>query len=474
MTAPVSATGQPPPGPPPRVHVQRRRRSPTWVKLWTLVVVSNLGGLLVALWVSRLVRAVPESEAMESGLRFAYFAAMMIIAFIDALLIDELVFGGAFRLSHLQGKGGEHAKATSDVGELAASMQRSSVSFPVVLLVCGLATYLLFNLVNGDFDVYYRRVGKHVSALRGDDPESNPRRLEAISQLSIRREPAIVPVLKQQLARGGEVGAWAAWALGRHTDLPSRRPLYAPLVAAVRGDDPALRREALIALARLQHRAMAKELHAEIQSELDAGYTVDERLLFGLGSIQVMESLPLLERVLARGDEEAQRMAAWALAQHRDQRGGRAAVSILEARLPTASPLLRCAIIHALGILADEASNPALISAYDGATHDARYEICPSKRMFMRPDGKDDPIDLFMPSETLVMKILQGMGQMRATSPKIREIVEPWLEAVLADPNTSQATTESAGNLLSGIREGRDDRAHKSVDEALDEAFDRR
>lgn len=165
-------------------------------------------------------------------------------------------------------------------------------------------------------------------------------------------------------------------------------------------------------------------------------------------------------------------MAAWALAQHRDQRGGRAVVGILEQRMPTASPLVRCAIIHSLGILADESSNLALMRAYDATPHDLRYTVCPTIAVHMRPDRRDDRIDLLMPQETLVMKVLKAMGQMRATTPEIRSQVEIWLAAMIADPDTSPATREAAQSLLSGVQDGRDDSKMKSVKEALDEAFD--
>jgi hypothetical protein len=407
------------------------------------------------------------------GLRVGYFAAMIAVAAVEALLVDEIFMNGAFRLTVLKGKSARFSRSSEDPKTMAASMQRTTATFPLVLLICGVLTYLLFNLVNNDFDVYYRRVGKHVSALRGDDQESTQRRLDAIAELSIRREPEILPVLRQQLERGGEVGAWAAWAIGRHYDLPRRRPLYPPLVAASRGTDPKIRREALVALGRLQHRAMAGPIQTEIRAQLDANEPIDPRLLFGLGAIQHMSSVPLLERVLHGGDEEAQRMAGWALAQHRDQRGGRAVVGIIEDRLPTASPLVRCAITHSLGILADETSNLALMRAYDETSHELRYTVCPTICVHMRPDRQDDRVDLLMPQETFIMKVLKAMGQMRATTPAIRAEVEPWLEAMIADSETSPATREAAQNLLSGVQEGRDDSEMKSVKEALDEAFDR-
>jgi hypothetical protein len=441
------------------------RRPPTWVKLWSAVILTNLGGFLVAIWVARLVRGGVDSMGTETALLFGYYAVMAVAAFVDALLLDEVLFKGAFRRTHLQGRTARHAARSDDVEGVAVTLQRSTVSFPLLLLVAGAITYNVFNLVNRDFDVYHRRVGKHISALTHGE---RTQRIEAIEALSIRREPEILAVLKETLRRDDESAAWAAWALGRFSDLPSRRPLIAPLWEASQGSDPVLRTEALIALARLQHRAVAPALHEEIERARASGEPVDPRLLFALGSIQTMSSVDLLEDLLHRGDLETQAMAAWALAQHRDQRGGRAMVTLLENRLPTAPLSVRCAIVHALGILADERSNLALSRAYDEATPLERGTVCERRQISLRPDGDlSDRYDLFVPQDTFDMKVVASMAQMRATSPDIRTRVEPWLERQITDEGVNPAVREACQSLLAGIRQGRDDAQLKSVEEAL-------
>jgi len=452
-----------PPAPPP--PMRRRGGAPTAAKLWSLVILANLAGFLVAVWCARLVRGVPDSATTETLLRFAYYGTMLIVAFFDALLLDEMLFGGSFRRTHLQGKDARYlAKKGADVDELAVSMQRSTTSFPFVVLVMGGLTYLMFNVVNDDFDPYYRRVGQHVSALQHGDAA---KQVASIQALSIRREPEVLPALRRAVGEGGTKGQWAAWALGRFADLPSHRPLYVPLVAAARGEDAAVRREAIVSLGRLQHRSMSDAIREEIEAQREAGEVVDGRLLYGLGAVQVMDSLPLLESLLHHADEQTQRMAAWALAQHRDQVGGRDAVEILEQRLPSASPLVQCAIVHALGILADERSNLALMAAYDRASAEQRALVCPRIRLSMRPDGNEDFEDLLMPQDAYAMKIVFTMGQMRATSSEIREKVEPWLETVIANPATTPGMREGGRTLLAGIREGRDDSEKASVEQAL-------
>lgn len=448
----------------PTTTVRVTRSLPLWVKLWTVVILANIGGFAVAIWVAGSIRAIPSSQGAATGLMFGYYAAMVVVAAFDALLLDELLFKGSFRKTLLEGRNARMDKGDAP-DEVAASMRRTTLSFPLLVVVCGGATYLLFNLVNRDFDPYYRRVGQHIVALHVGE---NDAQIEAARTLSIRREPEVLPALKWRVAQGGEPAAWSAWALGRFTDLPTRRPLKATLIKASRSEDPMVRREALVALGRIQHRAADEALHAEIRGQRDRSEPVDGRLLYALGSIQTLSSIPLLENLLHTASPRTQRMSAWALAQHRDQRGGRPVVDILQARLPTASPDVRCAIAHSLGILADESSNVALLEAYDRATAEERAFTCERIQLSMRPDGGDDDrADLFLPQTRFDMKVLMSMAQMRATSPEVRARVEPWLSRIIDDEDTDPTAREAARGLLAGIRSGRDDNASKSVDEAL-------
>jgi len=452
----------------PSTQVRVQRSLPVWVKLWTLVILANIGGFAMSIFVAGSIRGIPSSAGIETALLFGYYTAMVLVAIVDAFLLDELFFRGGFRKTHIEGrvarlstKGGK----SDSMDDIAAGMRRTTIGFPFLLLVCGVLTYTLFNLVNRDFDSYYRRVGQHVVAMHiGTDAEQ----IEAVQTLSIRREPQVLPALKWRVQQGGEPAIWAAWALGRFTDLPTRRPLKAPLAAASRSEDPKIRREALVSLGRVQHRAADSAIHDEIRAQRDRDEAVDGRLLYALGSIQTLSSVPLLEDLLHTARPQTQRLAAWALAQHRDQRGGRKVVKILEARLPTASHEVRCALVHSLGILADEQSNLALMDAYDRATPAERATLCARIQLSMRPDGdQDDRVDLFMPQDTFSMKVILSMAQMRATSAEVRARAEPWLQRIIDDEETTPAARESARGLLAGIKSGRDDNSNATVEEAL-------
>lgn len=451
-------------GPLPAGYGPGRRTIPTAHKLGVAVIIANLAGLLAAVWFAQQIRAVPASESLESWLFAGYYTALCLVAILDALWIDEVVFHGAFRLTHLQGKDGNRLNLRDDEATVAATMQRSSMTFPAVLILAGGVTYLLFNLVNHDFNAYYRRVGKYISQLRGDDPAKADARHQAISALSIRRNDEITPLLLKELGRGGDAGTWAAWALGRFSDARTdRKAIVAALWAAAQEPDQAVRRQAIISLARLQHREVAPLLHNELREQLAAD-TLDRRLVYGTGFIQVTSSLPILADVLQRGDVPAQRLAAWAIAQHRDQRDAKDVHTTLEDRLPSASLLARCAIVFSLGIIGHEHSNLALMHAHDLATPEERSTKCPVESLYLSPDGKEDPFDFLSPPDTYTLQTLNVMAQMRATAPEIRAKVEPWLEALIAanKADTASLVAGRAQSLLDGIRTGRDDTKAKT------------
>jgi hypothetical protein len=424
------------------------------IKLSSLALLANMAGVVVAVYVARTVRGGHVVDGNETPWLLSYYAAMFVVALFDAFLVDELVFGGNFRRKYLQGQDEHHLARKGDDAALAAALRPSAIGFPMVVVLCGGLTYFLFNLVNDGFDGWHRNIGRHLAALRTDDAE---KQRAAVAELSIRRDGPVLPALVRTLEEGGPAAPWAAWALGRFHDLPTRRPLLGPLVKASRAGDPAVRREALVSLGRLQHRAAGPAIHAEIEAQRAAGEPVDPRLLYALGSIQVLSSVPLLEELLVAADEDTQRLAAWALAQHRDQREGRAVVEVLEKRLPSATLPVRCAIVHSLGILGDERSNLALVRAYDESTPDELEQLCDNVRVALRPDGADDVMLLLRPERKLGMKVILAMGSMRATSPDVRAVVEPWLERLVADASALYEVREGGQSLLAGIRAGRDD-----------------
>lgn len=433
----------------------RNQSKRTAMKLWLAVVCANLLGLFAAVYVATYLRA---GAGNPDVLFPIYYGAMIVAGIVDAFWLDDLLFKGAFRRS-LQGKTGAFASKKADVEELAASMQKPAISFPVIIIVCSFVTYGLFNLVNRGFDGWWRDVGKHVHTLRAADSSTEAQQ-QAILELSTRNRPEVLLILESELLDGDpDVEAWAAWAIGRQKTNEAMNINRVPaLIERVRNGDPKVRREALITLARLQHRAITDQVREALAEELAAGGKVDPRLIWGLGYLQHRDSLPVLDKALYHPDEEIQRLAAWALAQHRDSGKGRDAADLLEQRLPAAPIASKCAIVHSLGVLADERSNLALMHAHDSLTPEQRWFLCDPVTVSASPDGEHDRETLLMPRERYAMKTLQAMGAMRATTPEIREQVEPWLERIIAAPETEPLIREAAQSLLTGIREQRDDR----------------
>lgn len=420
--------------------------------LWLGVVSANLIGLFAAVYVSSYLRV----GAGDPDVLFVfYYGAMVLAGLADGLWIDEVVFKGAFRRT-IQGR--TTTAKNADVEDVAAGLQPSTMRFPIVVLLCCGLTYMLFNLVNHSFDRWWKDIGEHTHTLRS--PESGTAaQQESIIALSTRPNPEALDVLEEQLVDGDPVvEAYAAWAIGRQKKHETMNLNRVPaLVERVRNGEPKVRREALLALARLQHLAIADEVQAELAAELDAGVTIDVRLLWALGYLQDANSLPVLDKALYHPDETVQRLAAWSLSQHRDSGKGREAADLLEQRLPAASMLTKCAIVQSLGVLADERSNLALMHAYQSATAVEREFLCKRLSVSASPDGERDHEDLLAPTERFAIKILQSAGAMRATSPEIRAQIEPWLESVIAAPDTTKPTLESAQSLLAGIKSQRND-----------------
>ena len=430
---------------------QRRR---TGAKLWLAAISANLVGLFAAVYVSSYLRA---GVGNPDTLFLFYYGAMLLAGIVDALWLDELLFKGSFRRS-LQGKTGRFVGKRDDIEEVAAAMQRGTVSFPVVVVVCTVLTYGLFNLVNRGFDGWWDDIGEHAHTLKHRGSTVEQQR-QAIVELSMRIRPEVLGILEAELSDGEpEVEAWAAWAIGRHKHNEVMNINRVPaLYERSKNGAPQVQREALIALARLQHQAIADEVRDALAAELESGEAVDVRLIWGLGYLQDGESLAVLDRALYHPDETIQRLAAWALSQHGDSGKGRAAADLLEQRLPAAPIATKCAIVHSLGVLGDERSNLALMHAYEGLTPEQREVVCERVTIHASPDGEQDREDLLMPQERYGLKTMQALGAMRATSPEIRGEIEPWLESVIAASETAPLTREAAQSLLLGIASQRDD-----------------
>lgn len=422
-------------------------------------IMTHVLGVLVAYAVSIWVRQETLSAQWEPALLALFWGMMALGAALDALWLDEVAFDGSFRRVVLGGKDADHLRPDGDLDDLVASTRRPLVTFPLTVVAAGLLNYALLNVGSGGFATYYDVTGKYVHILRGDDHDEDARaqRRQAAVRLSANTQPQSVQALIRATSHPDpDTAAWACWALGRFASTTFANRLVEPLARAMGREDSRVQLEALIALARLQHRPIRDEVIARLTRALEAPEGPDLRLIWSLGYLQHLDALPQLTRALDASSPKVRQMAAWSLAQLRDQRGGREAVGTLERRLLDAPIQPACTIIHALSILADERSNLVLMEAFDARPPEDRATLCEPLQISSSPDGREDTRILVRP-ESLAMMTLTAMGRARATGPTMRAIVEPWLAAVIDDDANSVATRQAAENLLNGIREGRDD-----------------
>lgn len=429
-------------------------------------LMTHVMALVIGYGISMWVRAERVDPSLEPFCLAAFYLLLALCAVLDALWMDEVLFDGSFRVTALQGKSVEALNANASLDDMIATTRRPSVTFPVSLIIAGALNYGFLNFATRDFLGYYDSIGQHVRTLKSVDPAESTMRVSAVRSLSLNTRPASVRMLIRATEHeDASTASWAAWALGRHASMPYAGKLIEPLARALDRDDGDIRREAVLSLARIQHRPIRTQLIQLLSGDLEGPEAPDVRLVWGLGYLQHLDGLEVLTRALDAGDKGGiGPMAAWAMAQLRDQRDGRSVVPILEQRLLRAPFETACATVHALSVLGDERSNMILMRAFDALPPETRALTCPMIRISTSPDLAEDERILVRP-ETYAMKTLQALGRVRATSPEMRALVEPWLETVLNDaPDNSLATRQAAANLLEGIRTTRDDLGLTRVD----------
>src|SRR5687768_1286286 len=157
--------------PPHTLQVTEVRRAPAWPRLFSLAVIANAAALAGGLYSARLLRAVPETDAGEQWLRAIYYIGVGIAAIFDAFLLDEVLFKGAFRRTHVLGKVPGFAKSDEDVEDIAVGLQKTTWSFPFLVISSGLVTMILLNFLTRDIDGYYKTLGVHIGAVERGDVE---------------------------------------------------------------------------------------------------------------------------------------------------------------------------------------------------------------------------------------------------------------------------------------------------------------
>lgn len=446
-------------------------RRATWI-LIGLVVAANGVAQAYSLPVTDYIVHRSTSVTTDLILRFGYFAFMLIVAFLEALLFDELVYRGSWRRRFLGGQrsearlarhladaaeveraggeaeaglaGAEAAAPEDDLDmELAEGAPRAwrrwvaenSAPFFLAFLALLAANYFLFNALNGGFDRYYGKTGHLFTQLRSPDAGE---RCQAILGLAPLRGDTIEERILTRLDRGtAQEQRWAAWALGlrRKLKLPVTRvslldrseQLLAARVRAEGSDGVA--RAATVALARTLIRrgpdaspADLSALAGRVEREQRTGRVTVETVI-AVGLVRSRRAMDLLGQLLVGADEQVALAAAWALGKMQQS----SAVRRLLVGLPKASPPVRCAIVRSLGRLGQAARvSQALMLEFARKRADV---LCPKRAFSLRPDhaGRQVPdVIHFIGAQTryrlLLLHTLDRIGGLGDALPWLRRV----------------------------------------------------
>jgi len=437
------------------------RRS-TWI-LIVLAVLLNVVAQAYSIPVTRYIRESSTSVNADIALRFAYFAFMLLTAAVEALFFDDVVTGGSWRKRFLGGgpKGlGKSAAVHKDEDALALSdeefdaaissrrspvrslIAENSLPFFIAFFVLLGLNWVLFNALNGWFDLYYGRGGHFVTQLRSKDADE---RCKAVLELSYKRSSRmgvdLEKVFGDRLEKGtAKEKVWAAWALGyrRKLKLPSKpiRQLERAedlLVRLMNRGTPRQQRVAVVAAARY---AMARgdnvsatllpALRALVKRQ-EAADKVPVETVVALGLLREKAAVKLLGDLLLRKDEERAVTAAWALGRMQHA----SALTPLLAALDKAPPKVRCAIVRAFQTLGHAALvSKRLMDQFNRKTSDFH---CGIRQLVLRPDGRGkkiiDRLTRARVSDRYRVLLLKTLAKV-----SFLEDALPWLKRVSEDP----------------------------------------
>jgi len=360
---------------------------------WLLVVVAALlNG--AAFWynieATGYIRRQSGSISTDLALRLAYFALMVAVTASEVLLVDHFVFGAGWRRKVLSGLGGRAGDGAEVAPSLGRAMFRDYTAHVTVafLVLLGL-NYALFNVSNGWFDSYYRKVGHLYTRLRSSDEKD---RVQAIDELASIKHAGVSAKLIDRLTKGTEKEKmWAAWALGYRAayglmgDELKEKAEDAAL-ALIRSDVPLHDRAvAAMALARMNS---FEWLDSGLKGLSVADPDPEFAIAFGWLEDHRPKVLEALDRLLGGGEGTGAAAAAWALGQMRDS----VAAAILRKRLRKMDPAALCIAVESLGRLADVAAVPLLVKSFGAKEFDRE---CKQIVVRLKPDGSGDRFYLY-------------------------------------------------------------------------------
>lgn len=440
-----------------------RNRHSTRQGLWFLMLLANMVGLFGAVMISRQVRSLMLPAAHEPIWMAVGYGLIFVAAVVDAFWADEVFFGGAFRKYTLGGKSVARAEKDGDDAAIAASMRPMHLIFPSLLIGAFGLSYFAANTVSRGFYSEYSRIGAQALEVRKKEPADREKRRRAVAALSMVQRPQIQLFLANQLTHPDEdTAAHAAWALGRLSDKNMRRMLADRLMQAARGPRAQLAKEATFALARMQHRGVGQLLEKGLQGALEhTGDDLDPRWVWAMGFVQRASAIPLLGKALYHRDLNIARLAAWALGQQKGRKNADRALKVLDERLLSSPLPVRCAVVHAMGILGHEAANSAIVDAWRQSSAEERQRYCQPLDLPLGPDGAGNDVHELLRTpvrntvESYEVMSLFSMGAIRASDPKLQSKVLGMLDSILEDEGAALRSRDAARSLKAGIQQAK-------------------
>ncbi len=435
--------------------------------LLAVLVLLNLVGMAYNIRATAFIRVSSTSVVTDLLLRLLYFGFMVGITVSEVLFVDQVAFRGGWRkrvLGGLRGRAAhlededeppgeevsgqpqvESGEEDGQLGVMAGGMRDYTAHVSLLFLVLLGLNYAMFNLVNGGFDSYYRKVGLLYTQLRSPDVDT---RVKALAQLAVKRHKGVSLRLLERLEKGtAEEKSWASWALGYRaaygllpSDLrPRAERLVLPLVSS---GSMAHRSSAAVALARLEsYQWLDPAVGALSEPDSDSRFAI----ALGLLGDRRPAAVQALGKVLARKKNgRLARSVVWALGQIRAPESR----SLIESALFALDEEGRCIAVEALGQLGSKESVATLVRLFESKLSAVR---CPQVVERLRPDGEGDLLYLYYWDSRAYRKL----GCVRRREPLRVRILEvlwrigdqeilPWIRSRAESGDVSQAVRDCA------------------------------
>lgn len=316
-------------------------------RLAVVALISTAALYLGAMQVAGFVRDTSGSVALNLALITGVLLALLVVAFVQAMLVADLTFPGSWRERVILGR----AVEVTDDDSMRASIGKLSdqnLSFYALMAALIVANVVGANLATASFLTEYTSHGYIVTRLRSPDPGDRVRALGHLAhpaRAEAQNEPLVRDAVVQRIDDiDAEVRAWAIWFAGTNGMFEAAPRLRAVLSDPRRGDEE--RGLAAEALGRLRNEEGA-QLMVDLLPEAFGRDRLAIGLLRGLGLVRLEAAASAIAPLTRVDPRDVRAHAYWALGQAGDQ----SFRTMLFQRLQSDDPETRCFAAEALKFL---------------------------------------------------------------------------------------------------------------------------